>query len=131
MLVNAHFDLQRVLKLAITRYDFTILCTYRNKADQEAAFVGGKSKAHFGQSPHNYIPSVAVDVVPYPIDWNNLKRFDELHDVMMQAAKELGVPLRWGGDWDGNPSTLNKLNDLPHFELNPWRDFAKVHAGAT
>jgi peptidoglycan L-alanyl-D-glutamate endopeptidase CwlK len=136
LLVNAHIDLQRVLKRAILRYDFTILCTHRNKADQEKALAEGRSKACYGQSPHNFVPSVAVDIAPYPINWGDtgtpeerkaaLHRFDEMHDVIMQCAKELSVPLRWGGDWDGNPATPNKLNDLPHFELNPWRNFAHI-----
>lgn len=137
---NAHFDLQRVLDLAIQRYDFTILCTHRNKADQEKAKAEGKSNAHFGASPHNFVPAVAADIAPYPVNWGDtgtaeqrhaaLKRFHDLSLVMLQCAKELNVPLRWGGDWDGNPVTPNKLNDLPHFELDPWRSYAKIGNGA-
>jgi hypothetical protein len=137
---NAHFDIQRVLNLAITRFDFTILCSHRNMADQEKAKAEGKSNAHFGASPHNYVPAVAVDIAPYPVNWGEegtpeekhaaLKRFYDLSVVMLQCAKELNVPLRWGGDWDGNPSTPNKLTDLPHYELHPWRSFVRTSKDA-
>lgn len=115
-LATCHPLLQKVLLAAIKDYDFTILETTRNKADQEAAFNKGNSKAHFGQSAHNYSPSVAVDIAPYPIDWDNNDRFKELADIMLKHAKELKVPLQWGGAWKG-------LVDMPHFELSPWRHY--------
>jgi peptidoglycan L-alanyl-D-glutamate endopeptidase CwlK len=38
--------------------------------------------------------------------------------VILTCAKQLGVKLRWGGDWDGDGNRLNnKFNDLAHFEL--------------
>jgi peptidoglycan L-alanyl-D-glutamate endopeptidase CwlK len=98
----------------------------RDRAHQELAFRTGRSKAHFGQSAHNYIPAIAIDVAPYPIDWNNPKRFFELQKVVMRIAHEMNVPLTWGGDWDGDGDLHDqKLVDLPHYELKPWRDFAK------
>jgi peptidoglycan L-alanyl-D-glutamate endopeptidase CwlK len=37
---------------------------------------------------------------------------------MFAAAAELGVSLRWGGDWDGDGSRRDhSFIDLPHFEL--------------
>lgn len=60
----------------------------------------------------------AVDLVPYPVDWNDLKKFDEISRAMFEAAKELGVTLRWGADWDqdGNPRERGE-SDSPHFEI--------------
>ena len=60
----------------------------------------------------------AVDLVPYPIDWNDLKKFDAIAAAMKQAAKECGVPVRWGADWDndGKPRERGET-DSPHFEL--------------
>ena len=125
-LAKAHPLLQDIMNEAIKQYDFTILDSQRGRADQEKAFREGKSKAHFGQSAHNWSPSVALDVAPFPIDWNETKRFHDLAAIILNIAREKNIPLRWGGDWDmnGKPNTSG-LIDLPHFELHPWREWAK------
>jgi peptidoglycan LD-endopeptidase CwlK len=60
----------------------------------------------------------AVDLVPYPVDWNDLKKFDEIAKAMQAAAKELKVNVRWGADWDadGKPRERGET-DSPHFEI--------------
>lgn len=60
----------------------------------------------------------AVDLVPYPVDWNTLSKFDAIAKAMQQAAKELGVKVRWGADWDadGKPREKGEF-DSPHFEI--------------
>lgn len=58
----------------------------------------------------------AVDLVPYykgVQNWDNSGRlglWPPIAEAMKAAAKELGVPINWGGDWEGTP-------DRPHFEL--------------
>lgn len=60
----------------------------------------------------------AVDLVPYPVDWNDLKKFDAIAKAMLQAAKELGIPIRWGADWNSNGRPREKgETDSPHFEI--------------
>lgn len=60
----------------------------------------------------------AVDLVPYPVDWNDLKKFDAIAKAMLAAAKELGVPVRWGADWDGDGKPRERgESDSPHFEI--------------
>lgn len=60
----------------------------------------------------------AVDLVPYPVDWQDLKKFDAIAKAMLQAAKELGVPVRWGADWDGDGKPRERgESDSPHFEI--------------
>ena len=60
----------------------------------------------------------AVDLAPYPIDWNDLKRFDMVADAMFKAAKELSVKIRWGADWDNDGNFRERgETDSPHFEL--------------
>ncbi len=95
-----------------------IVCGHRGKEDQELAFAQGHSKVHYPNSKHNSFPSHAVDICPYPIDWNDLKRFREMQVVIMRKAKELGIKIRSGADFnmDGN-LTNDKFVDLPHFEL--------------
>lgn len=52
----------------------------------------------------------AVDIVPYPVDWNSIPKFLKIADAMKKAAKELGVSIVYGGDWAAS-------KDYPHFEL--------------
>lgn len=103
-----------------------MLDSTRGRAAQEKAFRDGNSKAKFGQSAHNYVPAIAVDLFPKPYSWSNLQAFDALSIVVMNIAKARGVPVRWGGDWnmDGARTTSDAW-DKPHFELHPWREYAK------
>ena len=65
-----------------------------------------------------HVSGKAVDLVPYPVDWNDLKKFDAIAKAMLQAAKELGVPVRWGADWDGDGKPRERgESDSPHFEI--------------
>lgn len=60
----------------------------------------------------------AVDLVPWPIDWGTLSKFDEIARAMMQAAKELNVSIRWGKDWNANGIIGERGEvDSPHFEI--------------
>lgn len=62
--------------------------------------------------------SKAVDVAPWPIDWNNGDRFEALAEHIMATAKRLGVKLCWGRDWNMNGRYEEKgETDGPHFEL--------------
>lgn len=61
----------------------------------------------------------AVDLAPWPIDWNNLKRFDALANLMFRAASIERVAIRWGADWDADGNFREKgEGDSPHFELS-------------
>jgi peptidoglycan L-alanyl-D-glutamate endopeptidase CwlK len=120
-----HPSLQKLVDAAIKEVDFVILDAQRGKAEQEKAFRGGFSKARFGQSAHNYIPAVALDVCPYPIDFNDAAKFRAIAKVFVRLAKELKLPVRWGGDWDMDGDWKDeRFLDWGHFELHPWRDFA-------
>lgn len=60
----------------------------------------------------------AVDLAPWPIDWNNVARFDRLALLMFRAASLEGVRIRWGADWDGDGKPRERgETDSPHFEL--------------
>jgi peptidoglycan L-alanyl-D-glutamate endopeptidase CwlK len=125
-LAKCHPKLQEILIEAIKEIDFRVLDSTRNETDQNRAYATGRSKARFGQSAHNYVPAIAVDLFPAPYDWNDRKSFTRLSEVMLRIAKAKGIPLRWGGDWnmDGAKTTSDAW-DMPHFELHKWRDWAK------
>ena len=117
-LVTCHYLLKDICSEVIKTYDFTVLEGYRSNERQEELFRQGKSKLRAGESKHNRDPSHAVDIAPYPIDWNDLNRFYLLAGFMFQAATEFDAKLRWGGDWNGNwDHTDQSFFDLPHFEL--------------
>ena len=115
---SCHIDLQEVCELVIPNYDFTVLEGFRPNARQDELFRQGKSKLKAGESKHNNDPSYAVDISPYKIDWENSERFYLLAGMMFQAATQLGVKIRWGGDWDRDwVHTDQTFFDLPHYEL--------------
>ena len=65
-----------------------------------------------------HVSGKAVDLVPYPVNWNDLTKFDQVAKAMFAAAKELGVSIRWGADWDNDGNYREKGEyDSPHFEL--------------
>lgn len=109
-LAECHPDLQKIAHELIKEMDVTVLCGHRNEMDQNTAFINGKSKLQWPRSKHNKKPSEAVDIAPYPIDWNNLARFHEMCSRVEQIAKKLNIKLRLGRDFS--------FKDYPHFELH-------------
>lgn len=121
-----HPLLRKLVDAAIKEVDFVILDAQRGRAEQEKAFKGKFSKAHFGESAHNYVPAVALDICPFPIDFNSAAKFRAIAKVIMAKAKELKLPVRWGGDWDMDGDWKDeRFLDWGHFELHPWREFAE------
>lgn len=123
-LSQAHPLIQQVMNEARNHIAFTVMDSQRGRDAQEYAFRKGHSKAHFGQSAHNWSPAIAVDLAPVPLDWSSPKHFIELSKVILPIAKEMNIILRWGGDWNMDGSTSDGW-DFPHYELHPWREFAK------
>jgi peptidoglycan LD-endopeptidase CwlK len=102
--------------LATSPIDFTIICGYRDKKGQEEAFASGASKLKFPNSKHNKWPALAFDAVPYPLDWHDIKSFQELGDHIIETwgsmtdEEKMGFDLSWGGTW-------KSFKDYPHYEL--------------
>jgi peptidoglycan LD-endopeptidase CwlK len=111
-------QLQVLFNEVVKHFDCTIIEGYRSRQRQNQAYDAGRSKLKYPQSKHNRKPSLAVDVAPYPIDWKDIGRFLVFGGYVMATAKQLGMPIRWGGDWNGNwDLTDQMLFDYPHFEL--------------
>lgn len=117
-LLTCHPFLQELLREAIKSVDFTVLAGHRNKDDQEDAFRRKASTKQWPNSKHNKLPSVAVDIAPYPVDWNDTARFARLFGYIERIAEEKDINIRWGADWNDNYRTNDeKLIDMPHIEL--------------
>jgi len=123
-LATCHLDLQAICAEAIQLVDFAVLCGSRPKADQDVAVATGTSRAPWPSSAHNVDgvkrrTSWAVDLAPYPIDWQDVGRFVALRSHMEAVAGRLlaegkirhGLkPLLYLGRGRTKP-------DRPHFEL--------------
>lgn len=123
-LSECHIDLQIVFKEVIKHFDCTVIEGYRGEAEQNEAYYAGNSKLKYPQSKHNKRPSMAADVVPYPIDWNDTDRMRYFAGYVMGIAAilksegKITHTLRSGGDWDMDTETNDqRFIDLPHFEL--------------
>lgn len=109
-------DLRRVVMMAFETmpFDITVIEGIRTKERQAELFAKGASKTM--NSKH--LTGRAVDLAPYPIDWNDKQRFVVMASHVLAAAKELGVKVRWGGDWNQNGDWQDeRFFDGPHFEL--------------
>ena len=117
-LKTCHPDLQRLFTEVIKHYDCTVTCGHRGKDEQDEAVRTGASKLAWPNSKHNQLPSIAIDVVPFPIDWNDTSRFYHFAGFVLATAKQLGIEIRWGGDWNSDLKFRDeKFKDLPHYEL--------------
>lgn len=110
--------LQTVLNRAIKLMDITILEGHRDNDRQNQLLDMGLTKLKGGLSKHNLEPSKAVDAAPYPINWEDKERFAYMAGLIKGIGSEMGVKIRWGGDWDSDGELSdNRFNDLPHFEI--------------
>ena len=108
--------------IEISEVDFTVMEGVRTLERQRELYAQGRTapgKIVTWTMKSKHIEGKAVDLVPYPLDWNDIDKFNKIKDAMFQAAKELDVNLRWGADWDGDGNYREKGEyDSPHFEIN-------------
>jgi len=121
-LAECHIDIQVVFNRVILYRDCSVLVGHREQEAQQHAFDTGKSTLVWPESKHNKMPSDGVDVAPWfdvapHIRWNDRDSFYHFGGFVLGVAAELGIRLRWGGDWDGDQDLHDqKLMDLVHFE---------------
>lgn len=109
--------LQRIAREAIKEYDFVVTEGHRSKERQDSLYPKF-SKVKWPNSKHNPLPSKAMDLAPYPVDWKDRERFFYLGGLIMGIAANMGINLRWGGNWDSDSDFKDeRFIDLPHFEL--------------
>lgn len=121
-LATCHPLLQLVFNEVINHVDCTVLEGHRGEKEQNEAFNKGFSKVRFPNSKHNTYPSMAADVVPYPIDWKDTQRFILFIGIVLGISKMLlngtNYELISGIDWDNDLNIKeHSFLDYPHFEL--------------
>ena len=128
--------LQNLFRVVIQFIDCSIIFGNRESAEQFELFKKGRSfidnkwvitdkskvvtyKDGFREkSKHNYLPSKAVDVVPYPIDWEDREKAYYFAGIVKGIAYMMGIKVRWGGDWDSDNDLKDQtFNDLWHWEI--------------
>ena len=110
--------LREVLDELIKIMDVTIIEGVRSTEKQQEYFKKGKSKIDGIKKKGQHQIGKAVDLAPYPIDWNDRDRFYYMGGMLRGIAHEMGVKIRWGGDWDGDGEIKdNSFDDLVHVEL--------------
>lgn len=112
-----HPDLRKVLVLALLKspIDFVVIEGVRPLSRQKQLVASGASKTMNSR----HLTGHAVDVAPVVgsqvrFDW---PLYHQLAPAFKEAAKELNIPIVWGGDW-------KSFKDGPHFELD--RNFYKA-----
>lgn len=103
-------DLVKIVRraLQLSPVDFGITEGLRTVERQRQLVAAGKSQTMNSR----HISGHAVDVFAYPTsagswEW---KYYEQIATAFKQAAKELNIPVEWGGDW-------KTLKDGPHFQL--------------
>jgi len=115
-LSECHKDLQALFNEVIQYVDCAVICGHRGEEAQNEAYDKGFSKVRFPKSKHNRMPSYAADVVPWPLDWEDEKRFIAFGNFVLETAYRLlqdgkiTSRIAWGGTW--------KWKDYPHYEIH-------------
>lgn len=123
--------------IVITKQDFTVIEGLRSAERQRQLVAERKSQT----LDSKHLTGRAVDLAAFSagqISWK-LEQYDEIADAIAQAARDVGVAIRWGAAWNipdirrWNGSMESAMNhyiderrkagkrpfiDAPHFELN-------------
>ncbi len=143
-LATCHNDLQVLFNEVIKYYDCQILYGHRTLSEQMEEYKKGRTyhitkkqweiknkfeivtycDGEIKKSKHNESPSLAVDVMPYPIEWKDKSGAAFFAGKVMEVYRRLKeegkikTNIRWGGDWNNNGRTIDEaLIDYPHFEV--------------
>lgn len=144
-LKTCHDDLERLMLEVDKHFPNTVLEGKRTIDQQRANIAKGVSKTM--DSRHLDDPSNAVDAAPDPLSWpkmdealaellghlsaqerremakhitayaKQLARWYYFGGFVLGTAQQMGIKIRWGGDWDGDRDVHDQsFDDLPHFE---------------
>lgn len=137
--------LKVVLLVAIKHIDFSLVQGARPLGEQVRLFDNGQSELDgitqiskhqvwtSEELPNGYTEARpkawAVDILPAPYTLHGIKayddrpRFTQYAGFILGIGANMGIELRWGGDWNGDFSYHDqKFHDLPHLELVRYPD---------
>ena len=107
-------ELVNVLNELTFLFPLAIIEGLRTEARQLELLAQGKSKTKYSK----HLEGKAVDLAPYPIDWEDRERFHYMGGMVRGIGQQMGVNIRWGGDWDSDGEIKdNSFDDLVHVEI--------------
>ena len=118
-LETCHPDLQKLFGKVLESglFDLTVVEGVRTLERQKQLVAEGKSKTL--NSKH--LDGSAVDVAIYKngkIDWDDSKAYYVLAGIVYTLAKQEGISVRWGGNWECNQDYDDTtFLDLVHWEI--------------
>jgi hypothetical protein len=108
------WDFERVFTRRMAEHGVPMFahCVLRGREEQERLYAEGRSKAKWGESPHNF--AMAFDFVHGTKAWDMTpKQWSIIGHIGKEIAKSRGLKVAWGGDWS--------FYDPAHWELADWR----------
>jgi peptidoglycan L-alanyl-D-glutamate endopeptidase CwlK len=133
-LSTCHKDLQIVFNEVIKYYDCSVISGHRPPSEQNELYKQGRTKpgaivtqldGYRKKSKHNYKPSLGVDVVPYPIEWDNIDRMKVFIgyvlgiSAILKSQGKIKNKIVSGIDWDDDTFYNDQqFKDHPHFQVN-------------
>ncbi len=134
VLAELHPQLRDLVEAVLDELDgrFAPYCGFRDEKGQERARKAGNSQARYGESPHNFMPALACDVVLDPrmvplraslSDENYPDLWDDETPEAVEAWETLELVARKHG--------LERVNvggkrDRPHLQLAGWRGYIPI-----
>jgi len=125
---TCHPFLMRLFYEVVKNYDCTIIYGHRTPEEQFKLYKKGRHQINgrwyikdrskvvtyrdgiLKSSDHNCYPSLAVDVMPCPVDWKDIPRTKEFAAYVKGYAANMKIPVKWGGDW-------TRFKDYAHWYL--------------
>lgn len=107
-LIGVHPDMQAVIRAAAERTSFVVTEGVRTQQRQTELLAEGKSQT----SNSRHLTGHAVDIAVKKdgvVTWE-FAAYAQAADVIKRTAREMGIPIKWGGDWAG-------FKDGTHFQL--------------
>lgn len=108
--------LQELFREVLKTYDHSVLSGYRDEEEQNGLCDANppKSQLRYPHSKHNTLPSMAVDVQPYPM--RHVYDLIRFIGYVEATAYRMGMKIRLGLDWDMDRDTSNNWVDAYHVE---------------
>lgn len=117
-LEQADPKLVKLCEEVIKHFDFSVIESHRTLERQKKLYDEGKSQIDGikRKGNHNYLPSLAIDIIPYKKGHNPFDGSDESELMFWRmlwyfkrASKKLDIDINLGAFWS--------FKDFPHIEL--------------
>ncbi len=111
-----------IIMILLRLIDVKVTCGFRGEDQQNTEYAEGDSTKKWPESKHNKLPSPAIDIHPYPIDFEDRDRYVHMAGMVIAIGALVGVEIRWGGKWRKDVDIKDNkkvtgLDDLGHFEI--------------